>query len=135
MPVWLTMVLSTPRVSIHTVGNRKLFILEVWKRDLQQIPDNHSIKEKWLLIWIKRLMLEVKWARLMLPDSTNSLTIEIMSLHLELVLKNQYSRKVSEVEWEMMFIVSLDHKLDLRDQVSFLKLLLRDRENMPLNQF
>jgi len=116
-------------------GKSKVIYSRGLKIDLQQIPDNHSIKEKWLLIWIKRLMLEVKWARLMLPDSMNSLTIEIMSLHLELVLKNQYSRKVSEVEWEMMFIVSLDHKLDLRDQVSFLKLLLRDRENMPLNQF
>jgi hypothetical protein len=65
----------------------------------------------------------------MSTDSTNSLRIEIKYLHLELALKNQCSQKATEVDWEMMSIL----KQDLRDQVFFLKLLLKDKENTPLN--
>lgn len=122
-----TLVLSTRKVSILTVENRKWFTLGVWKRDQPLIQDN-LIKEKWLLTLISREIREVKWARPMWTGSTSSLKIEVTFLNLAPALKNQFSRKASEVGWEMMSLV----KLDQRDQVSFQKQLLKDKKNMKL---
>ena len=61
----------------------------------------------------------------MLAGSTNSLKIEVKFQHSALALKNPFSRRATEAGLE----TTSSAKQDQRDQVSFQKQLLKDKEN------
>lgn len=128
MHLWHIQAWLTPRVNILTVVNLKWFIQEVWKRD-QQLTQGNSIEVKLDHMLIMK-MLRVKWVKLMLQDSMNSLIPEIKCQDSVAHLKNLFSLKNQRPEVE--FSVNQDLKLDQRDQVYFQKLALEFKEKQLL---
>lgn len=128
MHLWHIQAWLTPRVNILTVVNLKWFIQEVWKRD-QQPTRGNSIEVKLDHMLIMKI-LRVKWVKLMLQDSMNSLIPEIKCQDSVAHLKNLFSLKNQRPEVE--FSVNQDLKLDQRDQVYFQKQALEFKEKQLL---
>ena len=126
MLLWLTLGYWIIRVSILIVENRKLFILEGWRRD-QRLIQGNLIEARLDLMLIMRIK-EVKWASRMLQDLTSNLIPEIKDPPSELDRKNQFSAK--KVLLEAEFLVNQDLKLDPRDLACFQRLLLESWERL-----
>ena len=126
MLLWLTLGYWIIRVSILIVENRKLFILEGWRRD-QRLIQGNLIEARLDLMLIMRIK-EVKWASRMLQDLTSNLIPEIKDPPSELDRKNQFSAK--KVLLEAEFLVNQDLKLDPRDLACFQRLLLESLERL-----